>query len=57
LSINIEGDELSIYAKHSRLRPILYAMTNEFRLIKSESERRGFVYLTEQGRKALKIFG
>ena len=54
---NEDGNELSIYAKHGRLRPILYSMTNEFGLIKSETERRGYVFLTEQGRKALKIFG
>ena len=54
---NEEGDELSIQAKHSRLRPILHSMENDFRLINAGTEVRGTVNITEQGKRALKIFG
>lgn len=54
---NEDGEELSIYAKHGRLRPMLHSMITEFGLIKNDSERRGQIIFTEQGEKALKIFG
>jgi len=54
---NEDNNELTIYAKHGRLRPLLYSMITEFGLIENDPERRGRVCLTEQGEKALKIFG
>jgi len=52
------GNPLSIHAKHSRLRPILNSMEKDWRFVEIEAQgRRSFVHLTEQGKKALKIFG
>lgn len=53
-----EGNELSIQAKHSRLRPILSSMEKDWRFVTVEARGgRSYVYLTEQGEQALKIFG
>ena len=52
-----ENNELSIHSKHSQLRPILDSMENEWKFIHVESSgRRSYVYLTDQGQKALKFF-
>jgi len=53
-----DGNELSIHAKHNRLRPILSSMEKNWGFIKIESSgRRSYVHLTEQGEQALRIFG
>ena len=51
-------DHFSIHAKHSQLRAILSPMENDWKFIKTESRgRRSEVFLNDQGKRALRIFG
>ena len=51
------GKLLSIQAKHNRLRAILNIMESNFGLVKTGSDVKGYVAITEQGNRAVKIFG
>jgi len=50
--------DFSIYAKHSQLRAILSPMENDWKFIKTKTRgRRSEIFLNDQGKKALRIFG
>lgn len=52
------GEKMTDPAKHSRLRTLLKPMESEFEYVKVESTgSRSTVSITEQGEKALRIFG
>lgn len=52
-----KNNDLSIHSKHSQLRPILDSMENEWKFIRIESSgRRSYIFLTDQGQKALNFF-
>jgi CRISPR locus-related DNA-binding protein len=53
-----ENSKLTVAAKHSQLRAILYPLEKEWGYVKVEySGRRSEVILTQQGKSALRIFG